>query len=92
MEKFNSDDKRLHSKLVVLSFFPCYFRTLVCLEHSDGGSLELQSTLPDGNYQQVSGCYSADTRQHHNQTRDGWVQAGQSTRGVQEKDLFAALK
>lgn len=40
MENFNSDDKIFSSKLIALEFFPWYFRTLLCLEHFDGGSLE----------------------------------------------------
>jgi len=93
VEKFNSDDKSLSSKLVVLGFFP-YFRTILCPEHSDGGSLELQSVLPDGNCQQVSGCCcfaKIPSNATIKQEMDGFRQ-GEAQKGAGERLLYAALK
>lgn len=89
MKNFNSDDKTFSSKLVALGFFPCYFRTLLCLEHFDGGSLEHA-------WETISSLVPVPSQkcQVMPQSNKRWTASGKAKHKVmQEKECyFAELK
>lgn len=90
MENFSSDDNTFSSKLVALGFFPCYFWTLLCLEHLDGGSLE-HACL-----ETISSSVSVPSQKYQlmPQSNKRWMASGNAKHGVvQEQECyFAELK
>lgn len=84
MEKFNSDDKKLSSKLVVLVFYPLFYNIFLSMALWWRQSWTVG--LPDRNYQQVSGCYftkipsNATIKQETDGCRHGRAQVGAGER------------